>query len=223
MNIRGITTILGVSSLMLFSQSCATRSLMIDPTTYSSLETHPSFSMTGSTKKYDPFKGHTDFYTKQLEEIYPTGVIDFINSPDPLVRSIIEKIPFDASFYLVLVNASGIKHTMIQINDEYIPASLGQTKAWTKYSFAPYSNSSLKLEKLRLHLRGNSGDSVDINESALPCVAMNAPGPKGEYRNGALTLQIVDASSSLKNGPDKNARLLAEFTVHKENSKTTCQ
>jgi hypothetical protein len=228
----------GLLGLLLFSQSCAVS--MVKPVESEMAKPAPSMSlsMTGSSQVYEYGKGQTVFSTKGLEELYPEGAIDFINSPDPMVRHLLEKIPFNTKFYILIINGSSTKKTLLQINDSFESTSdygrrsegfaLGKIKAMPIYTFAPGATTAIRLEQLKLHVQPTGLASADFTaSSALRCVIRNTPGPKGEYRNGALTLQIVDATMTtfdeITRGAGRAARLLAEFTLHKEDPDARCR
>lgn len=219
MKLSAITWTATLTGLMLFSQSCAIVSSKTADRKPSALMGRPmaTVAMTGSTKVYGFGVGKTKFFTNDLEELYPDGIIDFIHSPDPMVRQVMDKIPFNAKFRVVIVNGTRSKKTVLQINDQFEAApNYGPRSDKSVFSFSPRKKrGAIRLESLKLHILKDAFAANEFASSSVKCVSKNVPGPNGEYRNGALTLQLVDA--------EKTSQLLAEFTIHKENPQAHCQ
>lgn len=230
----GVAWALGALGILLLSQSCATTN---GPKLLNrSPASKAKFTMTGSSLVYDYERGRVDFQTTDLMDIYEDGVIDLLKSPDPKVRALLDRVPLHGEFYLVVMNGQHSPASLIQINDDYFFARDYATRSqqfaqgldvpFKSYSFD--SNKRAKpLKKLKLHLLKEAEGNGHFVYTSRNCVVENQPGPKGEYRNGALTIQLIDTSVTtfdpITFGAGKGARLLAEFSVFREHEDSGCR
>ena len=230
----GVSWALAALGILLLSQSCTTgggpRLLDRKPASKN------TFTMTGSSLVYEYERGRVDFETTDLLDIYENGVIDLIRSPDPQVRHLLDRIPFKGEFYVVVVNGQNSPASLIQINDSYYFArdytsrskqfAKGMDVPFQKYSFDVRSGAKT-LKNLKLHLLDGADEDATFVSTNRLCVVRNLPGPKGEYRNGALTVQLIETNVTtfdpITYGAGKGARLLAEFSVFRESELAKCR
>ena len=225
---------LAALGILIFSQSCATvsgpRIAERKPAS------NNTFTMTGSSLVYEYERGKVDFATTELLDIYDNGVIDLLRSPDPQVRQLLEQIPFEGEFYVVVMNGHKSPTSLIQINDKYHFAkdytyrsrqfAAGLDVPFQKYSFTSKKGATT-LKSLKLHVLKGAYDEGTLVSTNQICVEKNKPGPRGEYRNGALTIQFIGTDlttfNPITSGAGKKAKLLAEFSVFRESGLAKCK
>ena len=182
---------------------------------------HPDNGLTGghfdvdtSSAFYHPSAGKTDAHVHQYDDKFGVTHVDAMNLLGGKLRNIQSVIQNPAQkFILTLGNGHLSPGARIQINDTFTQSSgpLDTTKVW---SFGGVDGSE-KLTKLAILFEKDAITKGKLIATATGCVVANDPGAQGEYRNGALTLQAIDADNvHLQNGlATENAVLLWEITL----------
>ena len=120
--------------------------------------------------------------------------MDFFNLLDANFNNIQSTIPSGTRFVLNVVNAKLSPGGILQINGSLVGVThfqLGQI-----YTIgAPSQIADLQLQGLRLGFSPNILANNGLVPTDTGCVRANDPGKLGEYRNGALTIQALDAGN----------------------------
>jgi hypothetical protein len=118
------------------------------------------------------------------------------------------------SFYILVVNSQHSPGVVLQINDKYHLVK-SYEEEWQAFlagknmEFPTHTLSSLRA--LRFHALQSSPKKTEILTTPAPCVIRNVPGPRGEHRNGALTLQVVEVQNARFNAITKTAAPTAKL------------
>lgn len=193
----------------------------------------PKIHLLGSSKVFDYHKGQVDFESLNIQETFNLGYFDLLKSADPRLRQLMDRIPFESSFYIILVNGQNYLDMSLWINSIKIPLNIysensklfaeGHLRNWPVYSLSGLKNTK-KLNQLAIDF----GPSIhNLSKTQLSCARLNTPGPKGEYRNGALVLQIVNSSAmsfdTITKTAGKTAHMFAEVTIFQEDPLGLCR
>lgn len=152
------------------------------------------FDLDTSTQIYPYKSGTTTHHVHEYDKKYQTTTIDFFNLIDTQFNEIHKTIPADTRFVINVVNAALSPGGVLQINGDSISVSnfsLGQV--YTIRGSQIMSDQVLK--GLRLGFAPDTLAKNGLVPSVTACVRHNDPGKLGEYRNGALTIQALDAAN----------------------------
>ena len=146
--------------------------------------------------------GTTDGHVHEYDDAYDVTGIDAFAFYDDQLHPITEDITdVDTPFVLVIGNPDLSPRVRISINstyDETDASTYGSVGGYANVPVAdlvPYSLSgapgTTKLTSLQLHVDPTAIAVDGLQPTVTGCVRANDPGPDGEWRNGAITLQAV--------------------------------
>jgi len=146
--------------------------------------------------------GSTDGHVHEYDDKYDVTGIDAFAFLDGGLHAITEDITdVDTPFVLVIGNPDLSPRVRISINatyDETDPSTYGSVGAYANVPLADLATYSLsgapgttKLTSLQLNVDPTAIAVDGLQPTVTGCVRANDPGPDGEWRNGAITLQAV--------------------------------
>jgi len=142
-----------------------------------------------------------------------------------------------ARFILTVTNAHLSPGGVVEINGigtpvkeyraltkRYLQGNLGEGESFPVYKLGPLTPTDVadgvvELDTFRMAFAGNALLVGGVHPTATGCVKGNEPGQNGEYRNGALTIQAVDASNVAPGytyDPTTNAYHTASNAIHED-------
>ena len=149
-----------------------------------------------------PFRaGTTDGHVHAYDKKFNATGASFFNYASSTLRNIQTVVPAGTKFKIIVSNSSLSPGGRLVINKIYDPSS---PKTWE--SVKPYSNEQLanlpiysfeglpgttRLRELGLYFDINAIGTGGIIPTSTGQVRSNTPGLYGEWRNGALTVQVV--------------------------------
>jgi len=146
--------------------------------------------------------GTTDGHVHEYDDKYDVTGIDAFAFLDGALHPITEDITdVDTPFVLVIGNPDLSPRVRISINTTYDEtdattyASVGGYAHVPLAGLVPYSLSgapgTTQLTSLQLHVDPTAIAVDGLQPTVTGCVRANDPGPDGEWRNGAITLQAI--------------------------------
>ncbi|MDB2426098.1 hypothetical protein N9W41_00985 [bacterium] len=185
------------------------------------------FDFDTSTELYNFSEGETNHHIHEYDDKHSTNKVDFFDMIDGKLVEINEAISDgNKEFYIIVANADLSTGGVLAINDKVINVKtyqdnfLASDSAYTKYSLNG-SDSSTKLSHFSISFSADALLKGGLMATETKCVRANDAGKLGEYRNGALTIQVVDAANFDGLNPDTlsaSSGLLWEATLfwHKD-------
>jgi len=140
-------------------------------------------------------------HTHEYDDKYNVTGVDFFSIWTPESSEINEAIEPGQRFVLVLVNAGLSTGAMLNINGSDVTAvkytadfqeALGKGVLPVYTLGQPSVAGDLQLKRLSVNFAADAIVKGGLVSSVPRDVKVNKPGPNGEYRNGALTLQAVE-------------------------------
>jgi hypothetical protein len=146
--------------------------------------------------------GSTDGHVHEYDDKYDVTGIDAFAFLDGALHPITEDVTdVDTPFVLIVANPDLSPRVRISINTTYDEtdattyASVGGYSHVPVADLVPYSLSgapgTTQLTSLQLHVYPTAIAVDGLQPTVTGCVRENDPGPDGEWRNGALTVQAV--------------------------------
>ncbi len=152
------------------------------------------FDLDTSTKIYAASAGTTNHHEHEYDKKHKTTIIDFFNLIDPGYDNIQSAIPTGRRFVLNVVNASLSPGGVLDINGSLVGVT--GFKRGQVFTIGPASVAGdVSLNQFRLGFSPDVLANNGLVPTATSCVRANDPGKLGEYRNGALTIQALDADN----------------------------
>lgn len=159
------------------------------------------FDLDTSTLIYPLSSGKTNHHVHEYDDKYNVTFADYFNLLDPKFDQINKTIAPDTRFVLIISNAQLSPGGVLSLN--------GQAQGVLDYQrkvadFMAGNGSALpvftlsgiagqKLQDLKIGFPMNVLANGGLIGTDTSCVVKNNPGRLGEYRNGALIIQAVDA------------------------------
>jgi hypothetical protein len=203
------------STLLIFVgfQNCSPAEFMVDPNNkVNNLPPHEDpggdendpndpgisgghFDFDTSHMVYLASKGTTDHHVHEYDDKYKTTQVDFFNMIDNAFTELSSVISANQNFVITVANAELSPGAMLEINGAIISAVDYQKKvdaflagqALSQYSLGSLSSFKVKFNRDVLSQNG-------LVPTQTGCVRGNDLTANGKYRNGALTIQLHDAS-----------------------------
>ncbi len=188
------------------------------------------FDLDTSHQVYAAGMGKTDHHVHEYDDKFGVTYADFLQLKDPKFENINERVGASAEFILVIANAQLSPKGVLSING--VSQSVGDYQSrvrdfisGNRSALTVYSLNGSKGEMLSDLRIGFSADAIltgGLLGTETGCVVRNEPGRLGEYRNGALTLQAIDAKTAHFNSEtgvaDVQGGLIWESTIfyHRE-------
>jgi hypothetical protein len=186
-------------------------------------------NITTSSSTYDYNFGKIDSEVAHYDDLYDVKSLDLLNPLDQRLFPITYRIAENQKFVLIMVNGHLNPGAILKLNNEYYFASEYQKltqdfinggkralPVWTPQN----------LQQAKLMVLDDTLSDQKIIPTRTDCVAMNRPGPKGEYRNGALVLQAVGMDmlsfDSLTQSAGRSAKLLWEISLFQDSPAGRC-
>lgn len=161
------------------------------------------FDLDTSHLVYGPSAGTTDHHVHEYDDKYKTNGADFFNLAESGLGKIQATIAPTKRFILIVANAELSRGGILEVNGSVTNVLAAQDKNRAQlgmgvtpqiYTIGPSSApDDVKLGSLKLYFDKNVIAQSGLIPTATGCVRKNQPGAKGEYRNGALVLQALDA------------------------------
>ncbi len=195
------------------------------------------FDVDTATEVYNFYEGETDAHTHEYDEKYDTNIVDYFNietggktgnSALHNITDLVYGVPNnDELFYIIVGNAQLSQDVQLEINGTKMPVLdyqakvdayvNGDTNALEVYTLGS-SQTAITLTSLKFIV---GMDAATVDNGLIPTetktVRSNTPGPNGEYRDGALIAQAIDADSMLLNADlgvaASDSRLFWESTI----------
>jgi hypothetical protein len=214
----------------------------IDPGDVGLLGGH--FDLDVSHEIYPFDGGSTDKHAHEWDDKTGLHEVDFLNIPkcqgnveacladpnlyvnDTAFNDLDEQVTNAAQrFHIVVANTEYSQGAYVQINDEELPVveyegrvakHVDGTESLTVYQLGPNPPAGVEqLTHLKIVFDKTALLEGGLIGTATGCVRGNKPGTKGEYRNGALMIQAIDADTGTLDGTlhYATAGLLYESTM----------
>lgn len=186
-------------------------------------------NITTSSSTYDYNFGKIDSEVTHYDDLYDVKSLDLLKPLDQRLFPITYRIAENQKFVLIMVNGNLNPGAMLKLNNEYYFASEYQKLteefiSGTGRALPIWTPSSLQQAKLMV--LDDTLNEQKIIPTRTDCVATNRPGPKGEYRNGALVLQAVGVDmlsfDSLTQSAGRSAKLLWEISLFQDSPAGRC-
>lgn len=192
------------------------------------------FDLDTSHQVYSAGMGKTDHHVHEYDDKFGLTYADFFRLKDSRFENINERVGASTEFILVIANAQLSPKGVLSING--VAQSVGdyQTRvrdfiSGNRNALTVYSLNGSKGEMLTDLRIGFSADAIlngGLIGTETGCVVRNDPGRLGEYRNGALTLQAIDANSAHFNSEtgvaDVQGGLIWESTIFYHTERGGC-
>lgn len=161
------------------------------------------FDLDTSHLVYAPSAGTTDHHVHQYDDKYQTNGADFFNLLEAGLGEIQTVIPAQKRFILIISNAELSTGGRLEINGSSqnvltfqnqgrgLIANGASPQAYTIGT--PTKAGDLKLSALKIYFDKDVIAQNGLVPTETGCVRKNQPGAKGEYRDGALIIQALDA------------------------------
>jgi hypothetical protein len=187
------------------------------------------FDLDTSHEVYAFDQGTTDHHEHEYDDKYGVNSVDFYNLLQKDFTKITDRVAAGQEFIVIVANADLSPGAVLEFNGEAKPVVAYQQRVdnfikGDSLALATYTLETLKSFKLKF-ATNNLGDGILV-PTETKCVRQNNASARGEYRNGALTIQILEKSSAQIDGQLRvakpNGGLLWEATVfwHRD---STCQ
>jgi hypothetical protein len=162
------------------------------------------FDIDTSHEVYALSQGTTDFHVHDYSDLYNTSVADLFNLDNPGLESIPQLVGQSQRFIIIVANSQLSPGGVLEINGSNVSVTdyqtqvdnlLAQGKLPQVYELAgPITSGDQILSSLKVAFAKDVIQAGGLIPTDTPCVRANDPGLNGEYRNGALTIQLLDPS-----------------------------
>jgi hypothetical protein len=155
------------------------------------------FDLDTSTEVYELGDGDTNKHVHEYDDKHDTLEADFFNLLDSGFDNIQDTINSGQRFVIIVANAQLSPGAILEINGVETQALAYQMNANNINNVYSIDNGATQLNSLKIRF----AEDAILNNQLIPtqtgCVVKNDPGANGEYRNGALILQAIDADNLL--------------------------
>ncbi|MBT7586624.1 MAG: PKD domain-containing protein [Gemmatimonadetes bacterium] len=135
--------------------------------------------------------GDTDGHVHAYDNKYDVLVVDYFDLMDSKLHNITTDVSSGEKFKLLIANASLSPGATLQVNNGSDSSGI--------YSLDGVDGST-QLTALSYHFEANGIATGRVHPTNTGDVRKNVPGPNGEWRNGALTLQAVKVNADGTDG-----------------------
>jgi hypothetical protein len=189
------------------------------------------FDLDTSSQVYSLSAGRTDHHVHEYDDKHNVNHVDFFNLLDSGFTKISDNVGPTQSFVIIVANAQLSPGAILEINGTDYTVVDYQKKvedfrngAQTLTAFSLISANPLS--SLKMKFKADALKSGGLIPTQTGCVVKNDPGANGEYRNGALTIQILDSAVAKIDAVTKtaavNGGLLWEATIFWHKSGAGC-
>jgi len=188
-----------------------------------------SLNLTTSAFVYDYNFGKIDTEISHYDDLYNVNTIDLLNPEDGRLHPITYRIAENQKFVIILTNAEYNSGFALRLNEDHYFVQdyqklSRQFIAGDKNALPQFT--PLTLKNAKLILLDHAFKESKITATRTDCVAMNHPGPKGEYRNGSLTLQAIGhdlmSFNTVTWSAARSAKLLWEVALFRDSPTGEC-
>lgn len=158
-----------------------------------------------------PGSGSTDVHIHEYDDKHDVTWYDAITPAGGSLHSVSDDVPIAQRFKILVINPHLSPRAQLVVNGETTPAV---TWADTPIAALPvYSQNgaggTIKLDSLSVAFPSDSIVGGGLIPSVTACIRNNDPGAGGEWRNGALTVQLVPVDATGADGFTTNTGLSA--------------
>jgi hypothetical protein len=156
------------------------------------------FDVDYSAALYPVDIGTTDGHVHQYDDLFDVAGVDFLDPLHSELQPLADVIEDpDLEFVVIAANpdlSPGARLALDALYDASDPGSFVEVGAYAATPIAALPRYTLRsLPALGVWFAPDAIASGELVGSETACVRNNTPGPNGEWRNGALTLQAVRA------------------------------
>ena len=154
-----------------------------------------------SSRIYPYRRGNTDGHVHAYDKRYNTAGADFFNLQGGKLRNVTQNVTPGTKFKIIAANGNLSPGARIVINNAYNPSNPGTYTNVTQYDNTPISglpvyslngvNGTTLLSSFGIYIDPATSNSGGLIQGNTGHVKNNTPGIYGEWRNGALTIQVV--------------------------------
>ena len=154
-----------------------------------------------SSRIYPYRRGNTDGHVHAYDKRYNTAGADFFNLQGGKLRNVTQNVTPGTKFKIITANGNLSPGARIVINNAYNPSNPGTYTNVTQYDNTPISglpvyslngvNGTTLLSSFGIYIDPATSNSGGLIQGNTGHVKNNTPGIYGEWRNGALTIQVV--------------------------------
>jgi hypothetical protein len=190
------------------------------------------FDLDTASGYYDFDHGTTDHHVHRYDDVYNVLSVDFFDMLDAGFTEIASNVAPAQELYVIVGNAQLSPMVTLEINGTAFDVGSYQQKvidfkngasSLETYSLA---GGGSRLTSLRLVFDPGAIVNGGLVATETACVRENDPGLYGEYRNGALLVQILDKATAtidpVTNTATANGALLWEATVFWHKPQASC-
>ena len=154
------------------------------------------FDLDTSTALYDFDAGTTDGHVHEYDDKYQLNGADFFDLKDNKLTTLPSVLASGQRFRILIANSTLSPSGVLNLNGAPIRVQDFEKLANLKTVFSIDGTAGgLKLSALNLSFPISALKNGGILATATGCVRDNNAGKNGEYRNGALLIQVVDADN----------------------------
>ncbi|HEX4923329.1 MAG TPA: hypothetical protein VFV50_04555 [Bdellovibrionales bacterium] len=186
------------------------------------------FDLDTSSRVYSFSQGRTDKHVHEYDDKYNVSFADFFNLNGDGFTKITDRVGATQAFYVIVANAQLSPGAVLEINGVDYPVVDYQNKILAG-GLGPRTftlGGPNQLTSLKIKFRADALTTNGLIATQTSCVVSNDPGANGEYRNGALIVQILDAATAKLDTATKTAAvdggLLWEATLFWHKSGAPC-
>lgn len=190
------------------------------------------FDLDTSSQVYPFDAGTTDHHVHEYDDIHNVLAVDFFDMLDAGFTEIAANVAPTQEFYVIIGNAQLSPMVALEINGAALDVvSYQQTVIDFQNgvpSLLPYTlaGGGVRLDSLRLVFDPDAILNGGLVATETGCVRTNDRGLYGEYRNGALVVQLLDKATAtidpVTNTATANGGLLWEATVFWHKPQASC-
>ena len=167
-----------------------------------------------SSQIYPYRRGRTDGHVHAYDKHYNTTGADFFNLQGGKLRNVTQNVLPGTKFKIIVANGNLSTGARIVINQVYNPSNPATFTNVTDYDNTPVSSlpvytlngvGGTALTSFGIYINPATSASGGLIQGNTGHVKNNTPGIYGEWRNGALTLQVVLVNSDGSDGFSVNA------------------
>lgn len=183
------------------------------------------FDLDTATAVYAPSAGDTNHHVHEYDDKFNVTYADYFNLKDAKFDNIQEVLSPSQRFVLIIANADLSPGGVLSVNgvsltvgdyQKKVAAFMGGNSAALPV-FSLDGSSGQKLSALKIGFAPDALMNGGLIGTLTSCVVGNDPGRLGEYRNGALIIQAIDANliklSPITKTAELNGGLLWESTI----------
>jgi hypothetical protein len=207
--------IFGIGTLLVFFQNCNSVNFQTSPSTSGQEQTRGTndgeappdssdrglagghFDLDTASQVYSFGNGHTDKHEHEYDDKYDVNFVDFLNMASGFTR-IRDRVSSTQRFYIIVANAQLSPGGVLEINGTDYPVTSYQQKVSNFRNLLPTYSLS-ELASFKIHFDRNAITQGGLVGTITSCVRSNQAGANGEYRDGALTVQILEANTAAIN------------------------